>query len=66
MYYIYVLYSVKFDRIYIGQTDNIISRLDRHNQGKVRSTKSNIPWKMIYYKPFQGRSDVMKREKKLK
>jgi putative endonuclease len=66
MYYTYILYSAKFDRIYIGQTENLASRLERHNQGKVRSTKAYIPWKMINYEQFKSRSEAMKREKELK
>jgi len=66
MYYVYVLYSPKFDRIYIGQTDNIGNRLDRHNSGKVKSTKAYIPWELVHYEKFATRSEAMKREKELK
>ncbi|MCG2715502.1 MAG: GIY-YIG nuclease family protein [Candidatus Marinimicrobia bacterium] len=66
MFYAYVLYSEKFDRIYIGQTNNISIRLEKHNSGKVNSTKAYLPWKIIYYEYFQTRSEVMKREKELK
>ena len=66
MYYTYVLYSKKFDRIYIGQSDDIIIRLDRHNKGKVRSTKAYVPWEMIYHESFNTRSEAMGRERELK
>ncbi|MFW9940360.1 MAG: GIY-YIG nuclease family protein [Candidatus Thorarchaeota archaeon] len=66
MYYTYVLYSVEYDRIYIGQSDDLISRLERHNKGIVKSTKGFKPWKMIYHEKFQNRREAMKREKELK
>ena len=66
MFYTYVLYSSKFDEIYIGQTGNLETRLDKHNNGLVFSTKPFLPWKLIYYEEFKTRSEAMKREKELK
>ncbi len=66
MYYTYVLYSPNFDQIYIGHTDNLNQRQERHNAGLVKSTKRYIPWKLIYYETFETRSEAMKREKELK
>ena len=66
MYYTYVLYSKKFDRIYIGYTDNIYFRLKRHNEGLVKSTKAYRPWKLLYHEEFPTRTEAMKREKELK
>ncbi len=44
MYFTYVLYSPKYDRIYTGHTDNMEKRLERHNLGLVTSTKAYRPW----------------------
>ncbi len=66
MFFTYVLYSHKSDRIYIGQTNNIALRLTEHNQGKSKSTKRYKPWIVIYKEKFDSRSDAMKREKELK
>ena len=66
MFYTYILYSPKFDRIYVGQTNNIRNRIDRHNSGKVKSTKAYTSWKLIHYEKFETRSEAMKREKELK
>ena len=41
--YVYILYSEKYDKYYIGQTDNIDARLHQHNTGKVSSAKYYIP-----------------------
>ena len=66
MYHTYVLYSKKYDRIYIGQTNNIEIRFEKHNAGKIRSTKPYIPWIKIYSEFFKTRSEAMKRENELK
>jgi len=66
LYFVYVLYSKRADRIYAGHTDNLALRLERHNQGKVRSTKPYSPWEIIYTEPFSTRGEAMKREKALK
>ena len=66
MYYTYVLYSSHFDRIYIGQTNNLDFRVDKHNFGLIKSTKRYVPWKLIYYETYGTRSEAMKREKYLK
>jgi putative endonuclease len=66
MYFTYVLYSHKFDRIYIGHTNNLIYRLKRHNDGLVKSTKAYRPWKIIYQEKFPNRAVAMQREKELK
>ncbi len=66
MYYVYVLYSAEYDKIYIGQTNDIGIRIERHNSGKVKSTKAYIPWELVHYEKFATRSEAMKREKELK
>lgn len=66
MYYVYVLHSLSADKIYIGQTNNLSDRINRHNAGSVRSTKPYCPWKLIYVEEFDLRAKAMKREKELK
>ena len=66
MYYVYILYIEEFDRYYIGQTDNLELRINRHNSGMVTSTKSYIPWELKYYEELESRGEAMKREKFLK
>lgn len=38
----------------------------KHNAGKVQSTKPYIPYKLIYFEGFRSNKDALKREKKLK
>ncbi|MBK9320529.1 MAG: GIY-YIG nuclease family protein [Bacteroidetes bacterium] len=46
---VYILYSVKLDRFYIGTTDNIEKRIIEHNSGKYDDsyTLRGVPWEMF-------------------
>nr|WP_290856153.1 GIY-YIG nuclease family protein [Flaviramulus sp.] len=48
MFFVYVLYSTKFDRHYVGMTSNLDRRLKNHNAGSVKSTKAFAPWSIIH------------------
>jgi len=61
MCYVYVLYSAEYDKIYIGQTINISNRIERHNSGRVKSTKAYFSWVLINYEEFATRSLAMKK-----
>ena len=66
MYYTYILYSTTKSRFYVGQTNHIEDRLNRHNNGQSLSTKSGIPWKMIYSISLNSRSEAVLLETKIK
>jgi len=66
MYWTYILYSKMIDKFYIGHTGNLDLRLQRHNQGWSRSTKSGIPWEIVYFELFKDKSDAIKRELAIK
>ena len=66
MWYTYIIYSEKLDRYYIGYTDNLSWRLERHNQGWGRFTKGGIPWKLVYFKKYQTKQEALKREREIK
>ena len=66
MFCVYILHSTIFDKFYIGQTNDIDSRLHRHNSGTVPSTKPFLPWEMIFYTTKETRGEALVLEKKLK
>ncbi|MFC1780282.1 GIY-YIG nuclease family protein [Patescibacteria group bacterium] len=66
MYYTYVLRSIKDKRYYIGSTENIGKRINRHNKGLVKSTKSRKPFKLVLYEQYSSRNEAYKREKEIK
>ena len=66
MYTVYILYSVNFDKFYVGQTDNMDDRIRRHNGGYNLSTKPYRPWMIKLTIPKATRADAMLLERKLK
>lgn len=66
MYYIYILHSKKDAGLYIGQTTDLKTRVQRHNQGYVTSTKNRRPVRLIHYESFLLKKDALAREEYLK
>lgn len=67
MYITYVLFSEKFDKIYIGMTSNLEQRFLSHNELSNKGwTKNFRPWKIVHTEEFVLKSDAVKREKQLK
>jgi putative endonuclease len=64
-YWVYVLEN-EAGRWYIGQTNNLEARIERHNSQKVRSTKNRGFWNIIHKEKFGTRSEALKREEYLK
>jgi len=65
-FFVYILYSELHRKFYIGQTDNIESRLARHNAGTVKSTSPYRPWLLKLTIEKSSRAEAMSLEKKLK
>ncbi|NNF32814.1 MAG: GIY-YIG nuclease family protein [Saprospiraceae bacterium] len=65
-YYTYVLYSLKDNQLYIGYTTDVFERLKQHNNGESLSTKSRIPFKLIYYEAHLSKNDAIRRERYFK
>ena len=66
MYYVYVLKSLKDERLYVGHTNNLVRRFREHNEGLQKATKNRKPFKLLYYEACNILEDAIKREKSLK
>ena len=67
MFTVYVLYSSKFDKLYIGYTTNLKQRMISHNYlGKKGYTLHYRPWTLVHTESFQTKKQAMRREKQLK
>ena len=62
----YIIYSAKLNRYYTGSCEDINTRLNRHNQGKNKSTKSGVPWELKYIEKYNTRSEAQSREMQIK
>jgi len=66
MFWVYVLYSKKLDRLYVGQTQDLKKRLAEHLQGDSFYTRRSDDWELIFREEFPSRGQAMIREKELK
>ena len=66
--YVYALYNVSVNKIYIGQTNNLDRRVKEHNEkrGNHYTAKFRGEWKLIYTESVSTRTEAIKREKQLK
>ena len=63
MFFVYALWSEKFDKIYIGFSKNTDRRLKEHNDGKSGYTKNYRPWLRFYLEEAKSSSEARKKEK---
>ena len=67
MYFVYALYSEKFEKFYIGYSENPDKRLQSHNDIMNNGwTKKFQPWKIIFTEQCNSKSEALIREKQLK
>ena len=66
MHYVYILFSTKDRQLYIGYAKDLKKRVEKHQNGFVRSTKHRLPIELIYYESYLFQADAKRREKFLK
>jgi putative endonuclease len=67
MFTVYVLYSQKFDKIYIGFTSDFETRFRSHNElGTKGWTLKYRPWTLLFKEEFHSKAEALKRERELK
>jgi len=65
-YFVYILFSHKDKKIYIGYSTDLKKRIKRHISGKVPATKKRRPLELIHYEVFKNKKDAKAREIYLK
>ena len=65
-YVVYILYSQKDHKLYVGCTSNIQNRLKRHQSGNVEATANRRPVDLIHTENFESKTDAFNRERFLK
>ena len=70
MCFIYIIFSKKLDRFYIGSTElHPTQRLELHNNqyyGKLKFTSNGIPWELFWYHHIHSKRVALKIEKHIK
>ncbi|OHA88777.1 MAG: hypothetical protein A2741_01545 [Candidatus Zambryskibacteria bacterium RIFCSPHIGHO2_01_FULL_43_27] len=62
MHFVYILKSEKDRNLYIGCTGDLHNRLRLHQSGKVLSTKSRLPVRLIYSEEYIDKYSAYKME----
>ena|SRR3989344_8461026 len=65
-YYVYVLYSAKLGKRYIGLTNDLKRRLAQHNSKGSKFTATGQPWILMHYQAFIAKEDAQREERFLK
>ena len=67
-FYVYILGSKKRRRkkTYVGWTNNLIKRLQKHNSGKGAKSTRGYKWKFLYHKRYLSKQEAMSQEYFLK
>jgi len=66
MKYVYILESEDSEHFYIGVTDDLRTRLAKHNAGEVPHTSKYGPWRLRTYIAFDDEDRAFAFEKYLK
>ncbi|MFV0378660.1 MAG: GIY-YIG nuclease family protein [Mangrovibacterium sp.] len=66
VFYVYVLYSEAYDKIYIGMTSDLEKRVFAHNNLPKGWTKNFPPWKLVFSEGYADKPAALRREKALK
>ena len=62
MAFIYILESLQDGKFYTGSTVDLKRRLEQHRSGKVKSTKSRLPVKLVYFEKLESELKARQRE----
>ena len=68
MFSVYAIYNKSSQKFYIGQTDDIVIRLQLHNSHTFKGYTSRFPgkWELIYNESVATRPEALMRERQLK
>jgi putative endonuclease len=66
MYYVYILFNSFTKRYYVGCTPKLKERVKQHLKGNVKSTKSNLNYKLMLYCGFFNKEKAVEFERYLK
>lgn len=66
MFFVYILFSTKDGKLYVGFTSDLGRRITEHYEGNVRATMHRRPLTLIYYEAYLSEEEAKRREKFLK
>ena len=68
IYYVYLIKTLKnyINKTYVGYTNNLIGRLNKHNSGLGAKSTRGYKWELIFKKRFYSKHKALSFEYKLK
>jgi putative endonuclease len=66
MYYVYILESLSNGDYYKESTENYLKRVEEHNRGESKFTRSKMPWRLVFVQIFESKTQALIQERKLK
>ena len=67
-YFTYMIKSITpgIKKTYVGYTNNLLARLEKHNSNKGAKSTKGYKWSLIYSKKFTSKNEAMSFEYRLK
>lgn len=65
-HFVYILYSKKLDKYYVGSSQDPEQRLHYHNIGKKGWTRTGVPWQLVFKKEFTDKKKATEKERYIK
>jgi putative endonuclease len=68
VYYVYLIKTLDnfFNKSYVGYTNNLSKRLEKHNNNLGAKSTKGYKWQLIYKKTFYSKNKALSFEYKLK
>ena len=66
MFYVYVIVEEVRRDVYIGFSNDLKKRIQKHNSGSGAKYTKAGKWRLAYYEAFSNESDARTRERRLK
>ena len=63
---VYIMWSERLGKFYVGSTGNLENRVKRHNKGEEKFTSKGVPWQLIWSESYRTRSEAVQMENKIK
>ena len=62
----YIIYSEKLNKYYVGACSNLVRRLYEHNIGHSKFTSTGTPWILKHEETFESLAEAKQRESAIK
>jgi putative endonuclease len=66
MPYVYIIFSKKINKYYVGACTNLERRLYEHNIGHSKFTSTGMPWELMHSEQYETLAEARKIELSIK